>query len=708
MARPLRVLIANDSALAAEEVVAGLERGGFSPHWSRVASEAELASALSAEAPDLILSEHGFAGPGVEVVLDLRNRLQPEVPVIVVSAAATDAELGEDLRRGAQDAVAGPARERLALVVERELGYAASRRSARECEQRLRDAEHIYRRLVEEIPALTYVAWADEGRSLVYVSPQLRDWTGYSPAEWLAEPGAWAGRIHADDRERALAEYKRAWTRQEPFVSEYRIVDARARVRWWRDEGRPVPEAEGRPRLVRGFVVDVTERKEAVETMKEAAETIRRLTHYDPLTGLPNRTHLQQQLGQALAAARQEARSVALLFMAVDRYREIRTTLGDGPADQIVRELAARLGHVLGGADRVARVRGDEFATILPVADARLALQVAASIHKSLEAPFVVEKLSIEVGMSIGIAAAPEHGDTAELLLRRADTALEAARRAGNGAVVYSEERDPYDPRALVILGELRRALEAEELTLHYQPRLDLHSRRVVGAEALLRWRHPRLGAMPPDRFIPLAEQGGLIKPLTRWVLAQAVAQCDAWRRQGRDLAVSVNLSARNLEDPGLVDHISGLLAARALPPRLLRLELTESAVMADYEQAANVLGRLTSSGVEVAVDDYGTGYSSLARLRRLPVSELKIDKTFVMGMTEPEQEDAAIVRSTSELGHNLRLAVVAEGVESGRTLDLLSEMGCDGAQGYYIARPMPAADLEEWLATSSWGARLS
>ncbi|HEX9202962.1 MAG TPA: GGDEF and EAL domain-containing protein, partial [Vicinamibacteria bacterium] len=480
---------------------------------------------------------------------------------------------------------------------------------------------------------------------------------------------------------------------------EYRLLDREGHVRWWRAEGRPFRDSEGNPRFVRGFVVDVTEQK-------RAAATIRQLTHHDSLTGLPNRALLLEQLAQALATGRQEGRPVALLFMTLDRYREIRNTLGDAHADRIVRELARRVGDVLGGADRVARLRGDEFAAILPGADARLAEQVASTILKALEAPFVVEKLPIDVAMSIGISVGPDQGETGELLLRRADTALEAARRSGSGFVVYSPEGDPYDPGALVLLGELRRAIEGDELLLHYQPKVDLKSHAVVGAEALVRWRHPKRGIVPPDRFIPLAEQGGLIKPLTRWVLGEAIEQCHAWLHKGRDLAVSVNLSVRNLQDVQLVENITGLLDTRSLPARLLRLELTESAMMADPTHAASVLASLEAKGVAMAIDDFGTGYSSLTYLRKLPVSELKIDKSFVMGMTSLDQEDTLIVRSTSELGHNLGLSVVAEGVEDQRTLELLGAIGCDGAQGYFIGRPMPAADLDRWLAASTWALR--
>jgi diguanylate cyclase (GGDEF)-like protein len=380
-----------------------------------------------------------------------------------------------------------------------------------------------------------------------------------------------------------------------------------------------------------------------------------------------------------------------IAFTLLDRYREIRSTFGDAYADRIVQELVRRVGGVLGEADRVARLRGDEFAAILPGADARLAEQVASTVLKSLEAPFMVQRLPVEVEMSIGITVGPDHGGTAELLLRRADTALEAARRSGKSCVVYSPENDPYDPDALVLLSELRRALEGDELALHYQPKVDLQSHKVIGAEALLRWRHPRRGMVPPDRFIPLAEQGGLIKPLTRWVLGEAVAQCQAWLSQKRELSVCVNLSARNLQDPQLVEHVTGLLSTHSLSPKLLRLELTESAIMADPLQATSTLRSLDERGVTVAIDDYGIGQTSLAYLRKLPVSELKIDKSFVMGMTSLEQDDTVIVRSTSDLGHNLGLSVVAEGVENERTLQLLGAIGCDGAQGYHIARPMPA-----------------
>jgi EAL domain-containing protein (putative c-di-GMP-specific phosphodiesterase class I) len=316
----------------------------------------------------------------------------------------------------------------------------------------------------------------------------------------------------------------------------------------------------------------------------------------------------------------------------------------------------------------------------------------------------MVQKLPIEVSASIGIAVSPDHATEAEGLLRRADAAVQAARNLGGGAsVLYSPECEPHDPARLALLGELRRALEGNELQLHYQPKIDLKTRTIVGAEALLRWPHARRGAVSPAEFVPLAEQTGLIRPLTRWVLDRAAGESCAWARAGRRLPVAINISARSLQDERIVDDIEEALLTHDLRGDRLQIEVTESAVMRDAGRAAEVLASLTGRGVAVSIDDFGTGYSSLGLLRKLPVQELKIDKSFVIGMKEEGAEDTAIVRSTADLAHNLGLSVVAEGVEDQWTLDLLSTFGCDQAQGYHIAKPMPSTDFVAWLSASPW-----
>jgi diguanylate cyclase (GGDEF)-like protein/PAS domain S-box-containing protein len=522
---------------------------------------------------------------------------------------------------------------------------------------------------------------------------------GFSPGEWLAEPDMWVRRLHPEDRERVLRQFREACASGGRFASEYRILDRDGRVVWWRDEGRVLPDPDGKARFVRGFVLDVTEQR-------LAEESLRRLRLIDQVTGLPNRLMLQNRLGPALAESVRTGRPVALLILALDRFREIKNTLGHHHGDTIVRDVAARIGDALGDPDRVARLKGDEFGVLLPDADAAFARQVGDRIQRALERPSMVQKLPVEVSASIGIAVCPRHGTETETLLRHADAALVAAQKLGGGAsVVYSSECEPYDAEHLALLGELRRALDGNELQLHYQPKVDLKTRTVTGAEALLRWPHPKRGFVSPGEFIPLAEAtgAGLIRPLTRWVLDRAAGEARGWERAGRQVPVAVNVSARSLHDGRIVDDVEETLLTHDLPADRLQIEVTESAVMADAVRAAEVLSSLSSRGVAVAIDDFGTGQTSFVLLKRLPVHELKIDTSFVLGMAGETGEDTAIVRSTADLGHNLGLNVVAEGVENQWTLDLLSSFGCDQAQGYHIARPMPAAAFAGWLGGSPW-----
>jgi len=416
----------------------------------------------------------------------------------------------------------------------------------------------------------------------------------------------------------------------------------------------------------------------------DAADALQHQALHDALTGLPNRALLHDRLAHTLHLVERGASSLALLLLDLDRFKVINDTLGHQAGDALLRQVAARMRDAVRSSDTVARLGGDEFALLLPGADRDGAVQAAQTLRAALVAPVTVEGQTVHVGASIGIAVTPAHGQEVAVLLRHADVAMYVAKRAGSGYAVYDPRHDGYSAGRLMREAELRQALATNELVLHYQPTVDLRTGRATGVEALVRWAHPTHGLLAPDAFIPLAEQTGLIVPVTRWVLDQALAQGAAWARVGHPLEVAVNLSVRTLHDERLPDTLAWLLRRYAIAPERVMLEITESVLMADPAQALAVLTRLSALGVRVAIDDFGTGYSSLAYLKQLPVDAVKIDKSFVQHMGAAEAtKDTAIVRSIIELGHNLGLVVVAEGVEDEGAWAQVRALGGDVAQGY-------------------------
>jgi diguanylate cyclase (GGDEF)-like protein len=435
---------------------------------------------------------------------------------------------------------------------------------------------------------------------------------------------------------------------------------------------------------------------------------ILRLAYEDGLSGLPNRAMFNEQLEQAVRTARRADSPLAVLLFDMDRFKTINDTLGHPVGDQALREVGARVRRALRDSDVVARLGGDEFAVLLVTGGAEHApVLVARKIQEALEEPLVIDGQPMDMTASIGIARFPEHGEDASALIRAADVAMYEAKRTKSGYAVYDPSHDERRQEHLTLLGELRRAVEAGELVLHYQPKVSMSDdNRPASAEALVRWKHPQRGFVPPSQFIPFAEQTGYIGAITRWVLARAIEQCSQWQRVGLRVRVSVNVSAHDLrQEDDLVRYIASKLVAAELPAGMLCLEITESALMDDPRSAQSALRKLRELGVATSIDDYGTGYSSLAYIKQLAVNELKIDRTFVSGM-EADRKNAAIVRSTIELGHNLGLAVVAEGVETDHELAELRRFGCDAVQGFYFARPMTAEAFERWLGAPRDGAR--
>jgi diguanylate cyclase (GGDEF)-like protein len=435
-----------------------------------------------------------------------------------------------------------------------------------------------------------------------------------------------------------------------------------------------------------------------LDGIKSREKEILRLAYDDGLTGLPNRAMFSVKLEQAVKEARRTKQTFAVMLLDMDRFKTINDTLGHPVGDQVLREVGLRVSVALRESDVVARLGGDEFAVLLTTGDAERADAAAAKILKALEAPLAIDGQSMDIGASIGIARYPEHGEDAAGLIRAADVAMYAAKRHQGGFAIYDPHDDLRRQEHLTLLGELRHAVEAGQLVLHYQPKVNLADNKVTSVEALVRWLHPTRGFVPPGDFIPFAEQTGYIGAITHRVLELAISQCGQWHREGMRVRVCINISARDLRhDSELASRIEKALGEALLPAALLCLEITESALMEDPRSAQSTLSKLRDLGVATSIDDYGTGYSSLAYIKQLAVSELKIDRTFVSGM-EADMRNAAIVRSTIELGHNLGLAVVAEGVETDFELAELVRFGCDMAQGFFFARPMPADQLTAWI----------
>ena len=419
------------------------------------------------------------------------------------------------------------------------------------------------------------------------------------------------------------------------------------------------------------------------------------LAYHDALTELPNRTLLHDRLEQAVRVAFREATPLALLLLDLNGFKEINDSLGHQAGDRVLQCVATRIRGALRDADTVARLGGDEFALVLPMADVNGAVLTAQKVLHAIEQPCVIDRRSLCVRSSLGIACFPDHGMSAEELLQRADIAMYAAKTDGVGVAVYEPGSDAQGHRRLSLIAELRKGLDEAQFFVEYQPMLDLRTRVVVAVEALVRWNHPQQGRVMPADFIDLAEQTGLINPLTTIVLETAIREWTPLQTMP-PTAVAVNLSSRTLQDPRLPQRIAAMLDAYDAPPFSLALEITENILMSDPVRSMECLTRLHEMGVRLVIDDFGTGYSSLSYLRRLPVDELKIDRTFVAGLTSGQ--DDVIVRSTIDLGHNLGLTVVAEGVESEEVQDQLQAMGCDIVQGTYVSVPRRAGDMHRWL----------
>ncbi len=531
--------------------------------------------------------------------------------------------------------------------------------------------------------------------TLTSINPAAERLLGYSRTEMVGmDPGIL---IPGDQWERVRAMLQDCLDGQVaalPYEIEWMAKDGRRLIL----EISPLlVDEQGRPLGIQAIARDVTERKRVEERLRHQAL-------HDALTGLPNRTLLEDRLAHAVKGAARNHEVLAVMIVDLEEFKAVNDTFGHQVGDDVLRQAGALLAGAMRESDTLARMGGDEFGIVLrDVHDEAGALVAAHHLLSALEQSPVVEGQRISVGASLGIALYPVHGDEPVTLIRRADVALYSAKRAGTDQAVYKSEDDQYNPRRLALRAELREAIMRRGLELHFQPKLSCTTGSVSSVEALVRWPHPDHGLLLPAEFIPIAEQSDLIGPLTSWVIGEALQWSDRWTWLGFDISVAVNLSPRQLLDRQLPESIAEAIKDHPSGAGRLQLELTESAVMADAARALEILTRLNQMGIRLSIDDFGTGYSSLSYLRRLPVTEIKIDRSFVHDLARSDA-DATIVRSIIDLGHNLGLSVVAEGVEDAASQSILSELGCDLVQGYHVSRPLPGSALEAWLRQRTSG----
>ncbi len=697
MPEPLRVVILASGAAEAEQLVASLRQRGFEVSSLRIESEPEFLAYLSPTV-DLVLADHHFSGFNLLDALGHIREQNLDIPLIVVADGTDDEAAVEFIRSGAADFLHKDRLSWLGESVRRVLAEREARQERRRAEDLLRESEGRYRAVSELVSDYAYAFAVTPDRRLEceWVTEAFSSITGLDPQEAVAQDG-WASLVHPEDR--PLYQTRIAILLEgRADVSEYRIITRAGETRVLRDHARPEQDASGRVLRIFGAAQDVTERKRAEEALQH-------LALYDALTDLPNRTLLNDRLRQAILTAHREQRPMALLLIDLDHFKEVNDSLGHSMGDHLLQQVGGRFRLSLRASDTVGRLGGDEFAVVLPGADGAVAAIVSAKLLSSLEEAFILEDQQWTMSASIGIALYPQHGEDEETLLRHADVAMYAAKGRRNSFALYEDAQDQHNQTRLALVSDLKTALEQDRLVLHYQPRVRLATGQMAGVEAVVRWDHPQLGLLLPAQFMPVAEQSGLVRSLHLWAIGSALAQCQRWQAVGLALGVSVELPAANLQDPELPDAVRRLLEQYQVPAASLTLAIAEAVLMADQERHLEALGRLAALEVGIALAGFGKGVSSLSYLRRLPVHQIKLDRSLIADMTRDEKA-LGVVRSLVGLGHNLGLRVVAEGIEDRATWELLVTMGCDEGTGSLLAPPVPAGDLLRHLAGLSWTAR--
>lgn len=679
--KPIAVLLVQDNADDAHEIRKMLGEGRGTPFAiecvDRLTTSLER---LAAGGTDVVLLD--LSGPdnhGLDALARIRAQA-PHVPIIVLSSLDDEAVAVKAVREGAEDCLVKGQVDRNLLV--RAIRYAIARKRT---DDALRAAKDYAENLIDS--SLDMIISVDVNRNIVEFNRAAEQVFGYTKAEVLGAP---IDLLYADTSEGRQLHKN---TQDGGFTGEVANKKKNGDIFYSYVSASVMRDATGAPVGVMGISRDITERK-------RAEEIIVRQAYHDALTNLANRRLFMDRLTQALTRVQWHKRIVSVLFLDLDHFKSINDALGHSVGDLLLQAVAGRLTTCVRQGDTVARLGGDEFAIALAdVARTSDIPKVAQKIIDTLSRPYVLEGRELFITTSIGICIYPDDAQDAETLVKNADVAMYRAKKHGrNNYQHYSPDMNAQAFERLAIETSLRHALEREEFFLEYQPQVDIETGRIIGYEALVRWRHPDLGVMPPGKFIPLAEESGLIVAIGEWVLRSACAQNKAWQAAGfPPIRVAVNVSPRQLRHESLLGAVGRALRETGLHPNWLELELTES-IMQDADEAIRLLSQLQAIGVQIAIDDFGTGYSSLNHLKRYPIHKLKIDQSFVRDVTH-DPHDRAIVTAIIALAHSLNLKAIAEGVETEEQLAYLRSLKCDEAQGYFLGRPMPAQNATKLLA---------
>lgn len=554
---------------------------------------------------------------------------------------------------------------------------------------RLRAKKVHCQALLDHINEYIYsVEYCDGLVRSIYHSPQCRKITGYSAAEYYRDDALWLAMIHAEDSELILEFLRDLWGNKKRLPIEHRIVSKNGVERWVLNNCAALRDKNGIVARLDGSMIDITE-------MKKAEEKIASLTHYDPLTRLPNRNMLNNRLDKAISVAQREKKNLALMFLDIDKFKFINDSLGHDIGDKLLVEISKKLNGFVRGGDTVARLGGDEFVIVLW----DCGVDGSALVAKKLVASrVVIDGIEIAVNMSIGISIFPDDGEDRQSLIKNADVAMYHAKKTGRGSYQFFTSEMNRRVRERFLMGmEIQRALEQEEFVLYYQPTIKMTTGKICGVKALIRWLHPIKGIILPHAFIPVAEESGLIARISEWVIINACRQVQRWELENSPFSVAVKLSDSCFTAQGLPDKIQELLNKTDVQPACLELELTENAIMQDPQKAYVGLTKMKSMGFKLSIDDFGTGYSSLVFLKKLPVDKLRIDSSFVRDIANGSDE-IEMVRAILSIGHSLKAAVVAEGVETAYQYNCLKEEGCDEGMGYYFCHPMTAEQMTVFL----------